>query len=113
MQGWRRPYTRLGKPEYRPRLMNLDGHVIISTFGAEYRGFVQYYLLAGDVWRLHRLHWGMLTSMLKTVAAKHRSTVTKMARRYQATIDTPHPLVARIGGISLRRQRRGSSTIAN
>jgi len=118
----RAPYMRLGKPEYRPRLMNLDDHVIISTYGAEYRGFVQYYLLAGDVWRLHRLHWGMLTSMLKTLAAKHRSTVTKMARKYQATIDTPHgprrcfqtsveregrkPLVARFGGIPLRWQRK-------
>jgi len=30
----------------------------------------------------------MLTSMLKTLAAKHRSTVTKMARKYKATIDT-------------------------
>jgi type I pantothenate kinase len=36
---------------------------------AEYRGFVQYYLLAGDVWRLHRLHWVMQTSMLKTLGA--------------------------------------------
>ena len=67
--------------------MNLDDHLIISTYGAEYRGFVQYYLLAGDVWRLHRLHWVMQTSMLKTLAAKHRSTVTKMARTYKAVIE--------------------------
>jgi hypothetical protein len=32
----------------------------------------------------------MLTSMLKTLAAKHRSTVTKMAVKYEATITTPH-----------------------
>jgi hypothetical protein len=62
---------------------------IISTYGAEYRGIVQYYLLAGDVWRLYRLHWVMLTPMLKTLAAKHRSTVTTMARQYKTTIDTP------------------------
>ena len=60
--------------------------------------------------------------LLKTLAAKHRSTVTKMARRYKATIETPHgprtclqvsverdrgrrPLVARFGGLPLRRQR--------
>ena len=49
--------------------MNLDNHLLISTYGAEYRGFVQYYLLAGDVWRLHRLHWVMQTSMLKTLGA--------------------------------------------
>ncbi|WP_199537243.1 group II intron reverse transcriptase/maturase [Spongiactinospora gelatinilytica] len=40
---------------------------------------VQYYLLAGDVWRFDRLRWVTETSMLKTLAAKHRSTVAKMA----------------------------------
>jgi group II intron reverse transcriptase/maturase len=120
------PYLMRGKPEHRPRLMNLDDHIIISTYGAEYRGLVQYYLLAGDVWRLSRVHWVMLTSMLKTLAAKHRSTVTTMARKYQATVDTPHgprrcfqvsverdgrkPLVARFGGIPLRRQKKAVLT---
>ena len=66
--------------------------MIISTYGAEYRGLVQYYLLAGDVWRLSRVRWAMETSMLKTLAAKHRSTVTKTARKYRAKVETPHGL---------------------
>ncbi len=115
------PYMKLGKPECRPKLMNLDDHQIVSIYGAEYRGLVQYYLLAGDVHRLSRVHWVMLTSMLKTLAAKHRSTVTKMVGKYQTTIDTAHgrrscfqasverdgrkPLVARFGGIPLARQK--------
>ena len=49
--------------------MNEEAHAIISRYGAEYRGIVQYYLLAGDVYRLDRLHWVMLTSLLKTLAA--------------------------------------------
>jgi hypothetical protein len=49
-----------GKPERRPELMNVQAHAIISEYGAEYRGIVQYYLLAGDVCRLSRLHWVML-----------------------------------------------------
>jgi hypothetical protein len=64
----------------------------------------------------------MVTSMLKTLAGKHRSSVTKMADKYQAVIDTPHgsrvcfqasaeragrpPLVVRFGGIPLRRQKK-------
>jgi Type II intron maturase len=100
--------------------MNHADGVIIGTYGAEYRGIVQYYLLASDVWRLRRLRWIAEVSMLKTLAAKHRSSVTKMARKYKATIDTPHgprtcfqvsverngrkPLVARFGGIPLKRQ---------
>ena len=88
--------------------MNDDDHAIISTYGAEYRGIVQYYLLAGDVWRLNRLRWAAETSLLKTLAAKHRSTVSKMAARYGAIIATPHGPRAMLRG--QRRTRRGQET---
>ena len=118
-------YTQGGKPADRPELMNEPDHTIINRFGAEYRGIVQYYLLAGDVYRLDRLHWVMQTSLLKTLAGKYGSTVTTMARRYKATIETPHgphkclqasvergqgrkPLVATFGGIPLRRQKHAA-----
>jgi hypothetical protein len=65
------PYSAHGQPERRTELMNLPDRLIISTYGAEYRGIVQYYLLAGDVWRLNRLEWVAETSVLKTLAAKH------------------------------------------
>jgi len=119
-------YMQRGKPERRPGLMNEQDHVIISRYGAEYRGVVQYYLLAGDVYRLSRLNWVMATSLLKTLAGKHDSTVSKMARKYAATIQTPHgprkclpvtvqrdgrkPLVATFDGIPLRRQRNAILT---
>jgi hypothetical protein len=60
--------------------------------------------------------------MLKTLAAKHRSTVTKMAARHRAKIETSDgprtcyearkhregkkDLAARFGGITLRQDRR-------
>jgi retron-type reverse transcriptase len=116
------PYLQRGKPVSRPALKDRDDHAIISTYGAEYRGIVQYYLLAGDAWRLSRLEWVMKTSMLKTLAHRHRSTVTKMARKYAAVTATPggprrcfeahverhgrKPLVARFGSIPLRRQKK-------
>ncbi len=115
-------YMSRGKPERRPELLNDEDHSIISRYGAEYRGIVQYYLLAGDVHRLDRLHWVMVTSLLKTLAAKYDSSVSRMARKYGATINTPHGprrciqvsvdrgegrklLVATFGGIPLRRQK--------
>ena len=116
------PYREHGKPWHRSRLQNLDDYDIVRVYGAEYRGVVNYYLLAQDVWRLHTLHWHALTSMLKTLAAKHRSTVTKMAARHRAKIETSNgprtcyearkhregkkDLVARFGGITLRQDRR-------
>ena len=44
-------------------MVNQDDHTIVRTYGAEYRGLVEYYLLAGDVYRLNRLEWVMKTSM--------------------------------------------------
>jgi hypothetical protein len=63
----------------------------------------------------------MKTSMLKTLAGKHHSTVSKMAAKHKAKIETPYglrtcfearihrdgrtALVARFGGIPLKRQK--------
>lgn len=43
------PYLTLGKPEARTPLVNEDDHTIVETYGAQDRGLVNYYLLAGDV----------------------------------------------------------------
>ncbi len=115
-------YMSRGKPAQRGMLLHDDDFTIVAKYQAEYAGLVQYYLLAQDVFRLGRLHWVMETSLLKTLAGKHRSTVTAMARKYKATVDTPagprkclqvvierdrgrKPLVTRFGGIPLRRAR--------
>ena len=120
------PFLRRGKPAKQTALTNGDDYTIVATFGAIYRGIVQYYLPAGDVHRLHRLRWVMETSMLKTLAGKHRSSVSKMAAKHKAKIQTPHglrtcfearierdgrqPLVARFGGIPLQRQKSAAVT---
>jgi group II intron reverse transcriptase/maturase len=65
----RAPYLQHGKPWHRPAMQNLDDYDIVKVYGAEYRGIVQYYLLANDVWRLTALRWDAQTSMLKTLGA--------------------------------------------
>ena len=119
-------YRQHGKPWHRPRLQNLDDYDIVRVYGAEYAGVVNYYLLAQDVWRLRKLRWHAETSMLKTLAAKHNSTVTKTAARYRAKVVTSdglrscfearvtrrgkRDLIARFGGIALRQDRRAVVT---
>jgi group II intron reverse transcriptase/maturase len=114
-------YRQHGKPWHRPALQNLDDYDIVRTYGAEYQGVVNYYLLAQDVYRLNTLWWHATTSMLKTLALKHHSTVSQMAARHKAKIDTRNgprtcfearkkregkkDLVARAGGIILRCDR--------
>jgi group II intron reverse transcriptase/maturase len=115
-------YMSGGRPAQRGALLHDDDFTIVAKYQSEYAGLVQYYLLAQDVFRLGRLHWVMETSLLKTLAGKHRSTVGKMARKYKAVITTSagprkclqvvierdrgrKPLVTRFGGIPLRRVR--------
>jgi hypothetical protein len=43
-------YRKHGRPWHRSELQNLDDYTIVKIFGAEYRGIVQYYMLANDVW---------------------------------------------------------------
>jgi group II intron reverse transcriptase/maturase len=116
------PYRRRGKPWHRNRLQNLRDYDIVRIYGAEYRGIVNYYRLAVNIGWLAQLCWNAETSMLKTLAAKHQSSVTKMAARYKAkviTADGPRTcfqararregkpdLIARFGGIPLTRDRR-------
>jgi group II intron reverse transcriptase/maturase len=115
-------YRRRGKPWHRPQLQNLPDYDIVRIYGAEYRGIVNYYRFAQDVWRLGVLRWNAETSLLKTLAAKHDSSVSKTAARYKAKVLTGHgmrtcfearkrregkpDLVARFGGIPLTRDRR-------
>jgi group II intron reverse transcriptase/maturase len=117
-------YRRRGKPWHRGALQNLSDYNIVRIYGAEYRGVVNYYLLAQNVWHLRRLRWNAETSMLKTLAAKHKSTVCKMAARHKARTATPRgprtcfearvrrdgkpDLVARFGGIPLQHDRRAA-----
>jgi group II intron reverse transcriptase/maturase len=119
-------YRKKGKPWHRSRLQNQSDYDIVRIYGAEYRGVVNYYLLARNTWRLGTLRWNAETSMLKTLAAKHRCTVTQAAFRYKAKAATAggqltcfearlqregkDDLVARFGGISLRQNRRAVIT---
>jgi group II intron reverse transcriptase/maturase len=118
-------YMHAGKPERRPELLADSDYAIVARYQQEYRGIVQYYLLAQNVSHLHRLHWVMKTSLLKTLANKHKARVTALARKYQTTTSGPDgtaltclkvtvqreglpPLTAQFGGISLRPQPRAS-----
>jgi group II intron reverse transcriptase/maturase len=116
------PYLREGKPIHRPeRIINSD-FSIVADYQQEYRGIVQYYQLATNVCHLGKLHWVMEQSLLKTLAAKHRTRSAKIAIKYKATVtgadgrarqclavvlerDGKAPRVARFGGIPLQRQR--------
>jgi hypothetical protein len=92
-----------------------------AQYQSEYRGIVQYYLLAHNVHWFNKLHWVAETSLLKSLAGKHRSTVSKMAKKYKVTSETAHgprkclqvivprdnkkALVSHFGGLALKRKQ--------
>jgi len=115
-------YMKRGKPIHRPERLNDSDFSIVAQYQAEYRGVVQYYLRAYNVHRLWQLHRIMKLSLAKTLANKFQISVREVIRKYQATVPTLHgrlkalevvqprgekkkPLVARFGGIELRRQK--------
>jgi group II intron reverse transcriptase/maturase len=123
-----RRYLKKGKPVHRKELTEDSDYDIVVRYQQEYRGYVEYFALAANLHWLNRLHWVMRDSLLKTLACKHKSTKRQVARKYSATVRTPAgprkclqvtvprqhdkaPLVARFGGLSLRRRVRASKTI--
>ncbi len=116
-------YMSNGKPVRRNGFHNDEDYTIVSRYQAEFRGVVQYYLLAYNVFHFGRLQWVMGKSLAKTLANKHKTTSAKIFRRYKSTVQTAHgeraclevveqrgegkrPLVARFGGIPLKRNRQ-------
>lgn len=113
-------YMKRGKPAGRAELLFESDYDIVCRYQAEYRGLVQYYLLAHNVSWLWRLHWVMRGSLLRTLANKHKTSMKVIFKKYKTLIQTPDgsmvclevviprqdkkPLVARFGGIALRRQ---------
>ncbi len=81
-----RSYMRNGKAAHRPERLHDDDFSIVSQYGAEYRGFVQYYLLAFNAHRLWRVHHVMRTSLLGTLANKHKTRIAPIYRRLRTEV---------------------------
>ena len=113
-----RRYTRDGKAAHRPERLHDDDFSIVSQYGAEYRGFVQYYLLAFNAHRLRRVHRVMRISLLGTLANKHKTRIASVYRQLRTKVEDrgrpqtalvvtrergegKEPHVAMFGGISL------------
>ena len=72
----------------RPALLHCDDLEIATIYNSELRGFANYYALAHDVKRkLSKLEFLWKTSLYKTLANKHRVSVSKLYRRFRMSPD--------------------------
>lgn len=82
----RAKYTRNGKMMHRPERLKDEPYSIINQYQSEYRGLVQYYIMAQNLHRLAHLRHTMEVSLVKTLAGKYKTTVKRIYKEYGATI---------------------------
>ena len=114
-------YKKHGQIVPRAELINDSDYNIVSLFQSQYIGYIQYYVLAHNTHILNELRWVMEKSLLKTLAEKHKTSIRKLAKQGQKTIQTPYgplrcfemqvlsekqPQIVRFGDTALRRKRR-------
>ena len=115
-------YVRKGKPAQRAEMQHDSDYSSVSKSQSEYRGVVQYSILAHHVGWFSKWRWRTETSLLKTLAGKHKSSGAALARKYKATTETAYglstcfkvvvqrggdkkPRIAQFGGIPLKRKQ--------
>lgn len=117
-------YEKDGKAIHRAELLYESDSTIVTRYQQEYRGIAEYYRLAYNMHTLSRLKWVMEQSLTKTLAHKHRISVSKVYQKYRAQLmidgtsykglqvtvprEGKEPLVATWGGISLKWNRKAT-----
>jgi group II intron reverse transcriptase/maturase len=118
----RQQFMRRGRAFHRSEMINESDYSIIARYQSHWRGFLNYCLMAKNVSkRLKPVFHTMRTSLLRTLAAKHRAPAARMADQFTATVEDDrgrHPvlqvtvrrpgkkeLVATFGGLPIRWQK--------
>lgn len=71
------------EPVHRKHLLHLDDLEILTQYNAEIRGLYNYYRIANNATVLNAFGYVMKYSMYKTFAAKYRSSVGTIIRKYR------------------------------
>ena len=70
-------------PVCRPGLLHMTDLEIVSSYNSELRGICNYYNLAVNFHKLNFLAYLMEYSCLKTLAAKHKSSIRKVTKKFR------------------------------
>jgi len=117
-------YSRNGKTVHCNELTPESDYTIIQRFQSVYRGLYNFYCMASNVAkRISRVGTILWRSLLKTLACKYKSKISRIKRRYQ--VETPEgkvlqvvvqrpnkdPLIATFGGFALVRIPEGLGVV--
>lgn len=112
-------YTLKGKPASIPHILKDSDLTIVQRYQSVLQGLYNYYCLAANVSsRMNPILWILKTSMLKTLAEKHRTNVNHIASKHRVDQngktttfrvvverEGKKPLTATFGGISLKSKK--------
>jgi group II intron reverse transcriptase/maturase len=79
-------YQQNGKPIHDAGLLFRSDAHIIDTYQRRYRGIAEYYKYAIDRHHLGKLKFVMQVALTKTLAHKHKISVSRVYRKYRGTL---------------------------
>jgi len=82
-----REWEKGGKPKLDGKALSYSVEEAFDLYQTRYRGIVNYYQYAVDVHELARLKYAMELSLVHTLSAKLKISVSKIYRRYGTTIE--------------------------
>ena len=85
------------KPIHRPHLLSFSDHEIVGRYNAEIRGICNYYSLAVNHHKLNYFCYLMEYSCLKTLANKHKSTISKIVSKFRFNKSWSIPYMTKAG----------------
>jgi group II intron reverse transcriptase/maturase len=121
-RAYRARFSRQGKIVHRTDLLGESDYTIVCRYQGILRGLYNYYCMAvnvGKKTRMFYVKWVLQTSLIKTLACKHKCTTSGIRCRYgarlldhkvlQVVVQRPdrEPLVATFGGIPFERIPEG------
>lgn len=115
---WVGRYTEKGKPIPKPERLYQSDFEIVAQYGSEFRGLYNYYKYAQNVSRLTRVKYVMMSSLVRTLANKHKTHSKAIYKKYKSRSDTvsievklEEGPIAKFGGFSLKRVKRFTTAI--
>ncbi len=115
----REKYTIADKPASIPYLLKDSDLTIVHRYQSVLQGLYNFYCLAANVSsRMNPIQWVLKSSMLRTLAEKHKTSVTNIAAKLRVAhpgLPTMYtvmeeragkkPLIATFGGISMKSRK--------
>jgi group II intron reverse transcriptase/maturase len=100
---WLKRVQKGGRTQCRNELVNLSDYDIITTYEVELQGLINYYSRIFNLQQLRHLRYKWSESLIKTLAAKHRTKKRAIRRKYQRFTNMKNE---KLIGVEIQRENK-------